>query len=277
MEIDQIKLLRQKFKAEQQIVDETFKLNKLYKKTYGSLTKQKRNFISLYKGMGYSDINSAMMNVNFNVYINTYSEMLKIKPVKHKYTEFGEVISISKAKKEEYTKKLAALLYKINVILNTIIDDCPKIKLGKLYKGVFLSEGNSLLSLKKGDIFTFNNLCSSTYDINTALNFARPSFDNNVYICVFKINTKVKCLFLPWNIDNLGENYIEDDEFEILLNHGLTCKLMMIKKEKMGMTGIYSEKKEKNLILYMFEYIDFKKIEDIEVTKKSIISNLNIV
>lgn len=258
---DSIKLYHKKQKTYKivKMLSNIKKFNNFYK----NLSKEKKDVIKNYKGIGYVNINQYLYKNNKidNLTINKYLYDSKIKNFFTTNTrELFDYknISIEKIPKfvEFYINK--NIIDKIN-ILDSIFTEKNISKLDGseiLFRG---SRGHSITNEKNkvGDEIIIKNFCSSSSENEISMYFTNLWSSNLKNICCLYVISGLKnipYIFIPWNIEKqLIKQHIsivEQDEFEYLLPRNLKFKISKISK------GFDNDSKILNLNKITFEKFD---------------------
>jgi hypothetical protein len=233
-----------------------------YNKILKKMLKDNKNIKSLvyYKGSGYAPINKLLINKSLPYVFLFDKYNSSIKDIYNKTTINTDPIyifpddlkKISDHKKNNLLKHISNIDYLFTKYYNNmILSDCivfrgmsnielPKNKLNINFNKIFtkmksqqsvINEHN--LILDKNSEFIFDNYVSTTFNINTALNFA----DSVLFVINIKKEHNIPGIFISQlffsNIEdkkNLNNFFkVNDYEFEILIHRNFKIKIKEIK------------------------------------------------
>ena len=233
-----------------------------YKKILKNMLKDNRNIKSLvyYKGIGYGPINKLLINKSmpyiflFDKYNSSIKDIYNKTPINTDpiYIFPDDLKKISEHKKNNLLKHISNIDYLFTKYYNNIIlSDCivfrgmsnlelSKNKLDINFNKIFskmksqqsiINEQN--LILDKNTEFIFDNYVSTTFNMNTALNFA----DSVLFVINIKKEHNIPGIFISQlffdnikdkkNLNNFFK--VNDYEFEILIHRNFKIKIKEIK------------------------------------------------
>lgn len=230
METTDIAFIKARYKENKKLYDETLKLIKLFNKFYKTLQPVELAVLKDYKEMAYWYINGVLRKDAQNNNKFTLYQIPKDTKCK------GMDITLGNLRK--YIQGLLIDTLQKILVLDDLFTRTPvTIEPITVFRGV--SDMHDALSkLKKGGNFVFDNFLSTSLAVSVADKFASQSTQRD--ILVIKVPKGVPHMYLPWRMDELMNNQLFTDEFELLFPRGAVLKL--VKKEIVEDYSVFKRK-----------------------------------
>jgi len=219
-----------------------------YNEIYKNLTKDERDVLTFYKGIGYVNINKLLIHnfLDFSNVRHILKKMLKEILPPNENINLEIIIYYSYKLLTDRIKILDGIINKYKTKNELIV-----------YRGMKCDD--LFTRLKINDNFTFKNFLSTSLDINVPI----EAFAND---CLLELTLpkETPICYLNWNVNNL-KNLLNQDiqgsEFEILLGRNYEFKLTKISKLKIKDYNITWKKiknkkyRKKEIDVYHFTFV----------------------